>query len=141
MPRSSSTPPTIDRFTTTTITLGGSFMNDVAPRVAPGATIAGKEPFEISDLMEQMGDTITKVNATLDDMKDEVKSAVVSVGDAMDNANTLIVGVTPDVTRMAASGARLSGDRHSRFGGCANALPRVRNYPVRMPADSCRCEC
>jgi hypothetical protein len=78
--------------------------------VAPESTIAGKDPFEISDLMQQMGDTITKVNATMNDMKGDVQSAVVSVGDAMGNANALILGVTPDVQRMAASGAKLTSD-------------------------------
>ena len=95
--------------------VGGSYLGigtgtDAAPPVAPESTIAGKEPFEISDLMQQMGDTITKVNATLDDMKGDVQSAVVAVGDTMVNANALIVGVTPDVQRMADSGARLSGN-------------------------------
>ena len=49
--------------------VGGSYLGigtgtDAAPPVAAESTIAGKEPFEISDLMAQMGDTITKVNAT-----------------------------------------------------------------------------
>ena len=105
--------------------VGGSYLGigtgtDAAPPVAPESTIAGKEPFEISDLMQQMGDTITKVNATLDDMKGDVQSAVVAVGDTMGNANALIVGVTPDVQRMAASGARLSGDASDIVEGIRN---------------------
>lgn len=105
--------------------VGGSYLGigtgtDAAPPVAPASTIAGKEPFEISDLMQQMGDTITKVNATLDDMKGDVQSAVVAVGDTMGNANALIVGVTPDVQRMAASGARLSGDASEIVEGIRN---------------------
>jgi phospholipid/cholesterol/gamma-HCH transport system substrate-binding protein len=95
--------------------VGGSYLGigtgtDGAPPVEPDSTITGKEPFEISDLMQQMGDTITKVNATLDDMKGDVQNAVVAVGDTMGNANTLIVGVTDDVMKMAASGARFSSD-------------------------------
>ncbi|MDO8794922.1 MAG: hypothetical protein Q7J25_09925, partial [Vicinamibacterales bacterium] len=77
---------------------------------APGSTIAGKDPFEISDLVQQMGDAVTKVNATLDGMEGDVQHAVVAVGDTMSSANSLIVGVTDDVKRMAASGARFSSD-------------------------------
>jgi phospholipid/cholesterol/gamma-HCH transport system substrate-binding protein len=95
--------------------VGGSYLGigtgtDASPPVVPDSTIAGKEPFEISDLMQQMGDTITKVNATLDEMSGEVQGAVVAVGDTMGNANALIVGVTDDVKSMAASGARFSSD-------------------------------
>lgn len=105
--------------------VGGSYLGigrgtDASPPVVPDSTIAGKEPFEISDLMQQMGDTITKVNTTLDDMKGDVQHAVVAVGDVMGNANTLIVGVTDDVTRMAAAGARFSTDASHIVEGVRN---------------------
>lgn len=105
--------------------VGGSYLGigtgtDASPPVTPDSTIAGKEPFEISDLMQQMGDTITKVNATLDDMKGDVQDAVVAVGDTMGNANTLIVGVTDDVKKMAASGARFSSDASDIVEGIRN---------------------
>jgi len=105
--------------------VGGSYLGigtgtDAAPPAASESTIAGKEPFEISDLMQQMGDTITKVNATLDDMKGDVQSAVIAVGDTMGSANALIVGVTPDVQRMAASGAKLSGNASDIVEGIRN---------------------
>ena len=105
--------------------VGGSYLGigtgtDAAPPVAPESTIAGKEPFEISDLMQQMSDTITKVNATLDDMKGDVQNAVVAVGDTMGNANALILGVTPDVQRMVASGAQLTSDASDIAEGIRN---------------------
>jgi len=105
--------------------VGGSYLGigtgtDAAPPVAPESTIAGKEPFEISDLMQQMGDTITKVNATLDDMKGDVQDAVIAVGDTMGNANALIVGVTDDVKSMAASGARFGNDASHIVAGVRN---------------------
>src|SRR4030095_13258198 len=72
--------------------VGGSYLGigtgtDAAPQVPRDGTIAGKEPFEISDLMQQMGDSITKVNATIDAMKGDVQNAVLAVGDTMVNAN------------------------------------------------------
>ena len=95
--------------------VGGSYLGigtgtDAAPPVAPNATIAGKEPFDIADLMQQMGDTIKRVNDTFDEMKAEVQGTVLAIGDTVDNANTLIIDVSADLKQMAASGATLSSD-------------------------------
>ena len=95
--------------------VGGSYLGigrgtDAAPPVMPSGTIGSKEPFEISDLMQQMGDTITKVNQTIDEMKGDVSNAVVAVADTMGNANALITDVSVDVKKMAASGARITDD-------------------------------
>lgn len=95
--------------------VGGSFLGiamgtDAAPPVASGGTIAGKEPFDIADLMQQMGDTVKKVNDTFDEMKAEVEGTVVAVGDTIDNANELLLDVAPDMKKMAAAGARISSD-------------------------------
>ena len=95
--------------------VGGSYLGiatgtDAAPPVTENATIAGKEPFDIADLMQQMGDTIKKVNATFDEMKGEVQGTVLAIGDVVDNANTLLVDVSGDLKHMAASGATLASD-------------------------------
>ena len=95
--------------------VGGSFLGvgtgtEQAAEAPPKSTIPSKEPFEISDLMQQMGDTITKVNQTIDEMKDDVQRAVVSIGDTVDNANGLITDITDDVKKMAAAGGRISED-------------------------------
>jgi phospholipid/cholesterol/gamma-HCH transport system substrate-binding protein len=95
--------------------VGGSFLGvgtgtEQAPAAPPQSTIPSKEPFEISDLMQQMGDTITKVNQTIDEMKDDVQRAVVSIGDTVDNANGLITDISDDVKKMAAAGGRISED-------------------------------
>src|SRR5688500_18552769 len=95
--------------------VGGSYLGiaagtDAAARVAADATIVGKEPFDIADLMEQMGDTIKKVNDTFDEMKGDVQGTVMAIGDTVDNANTLLVDVSGDLKKMAAAGAILSND-------------------------------
>ena len=95
--------------------VGGSYLGiaagtDAATAVASNGTIAGKEPFDVADLMQQMGDTVKKVNDTFDEMKAEVEGTVVAVGDTVDNANKLLVDVTPNVKKMAAAGALLSSD-------------------------------
>lgn len=95
--------------------VGGNYLGigtgtDAAPPVAVNGTIAGKEPFAIADLMQQMGDTIKRVNDTFDEMKGEVQNTVLTIGDTVDNANRLIVDVSDDFKQMAASGAALSSD-------------------------------
>lgn len=95
--------------------VGGSYLgvgtgSDKAPAAPPKSTIPSKEPFEISDLMQQMGDTITKVNEMIDELKDDVQRAVVSVADTVDTANELMTGVSDDVKKMAAAGAKISDD-------------------------------
>src|SRR5688572_27714229 len=100
--------------------VGGSYLgigtgSDAAAPVAPNATIAGKEPFDIADLMQQMGDTIAKVNETIervngtfDEMKADVQGTVLAIGDTVDNANALIIDVSADVKKMAAAGATIA---------------------------------
>lgn len=95
--------------------VGGSFLGigmgtDAALPVPSDGTIAGKEPFDIADLMQQMGDTVKKANDMFDDMKAEVEGTVVAVGDTVDNANKLLLDVAPNMRRMAASGALIASD-------------------------------
>jgi phospholipid/cholesterol/gamma-HCH transport system substrate-binding protein len=95
--------------------VGGTYLGigtgtDAAPPVGPDATIAGREPFDIADLMQQMGTTIKKVNDAFDDMKAEVQGTVVTIGDTVDNLNALIVDVSDDLKHMTASGARIASD-------------------------------
>ena len=95
--------------------VGGNYLgittgSDTAPIVAPNATIVGKEPLDLAELVERMGDTVTKVNDAVDDMKDDVQRAVVAIADTVDNANALLTGVTGEVTKIAASGALITAD-------------------------------
>ena len=95
--------------------VGGTYLGigtgtDAAAPIVPNATIAGKEPFDIADLMQQMGETVKKVNDTFDDMKAEVQGTVVAIGDTVGNVNALIVDVSDDLKRMTASGARIASD-------------------------------
>lgn len=100
--------------------VGGNYLGigtgtNTAPLVALDATIAGRDPFEVADLMHQMGTTITKVNRTFDDMhrtfdqmRGDVQNVVVAIAGTMDTANDVITDVGVDVKRMAVAGARLT---------------------------------
>ena len=95
--------------------VGGNYLGigtgtDAAPPVAPDATIAGKEPFDIADLMQQMGDTIKKVNDTI--RRDAGRRAARRRRDRRHHghANALITDVSVDVKQMAAAGAEITDD-------------------------------
>ena len=95
--------------------VGGNYLgittgSDTSPIAAPNTAIAGKEPLDIAELVQRMGDTVTKVNGTVDDMRDDVQRAVVAIADTAESANSLITGVTGDVTKIAASGALITAD-------------------------------
>lgn len=102
--------------------VGGNYLGigtgtSAAPLVAPDATIAGRDPFEVADLMQQMGTTITNVNRTFDDMhrtfdamKGDVRGAMVVVAGTVNHANDVITDVSVDVKRMAAAGASITDD-------------------------------
>ncbi len=86
---------------------GGTAAAAPAPE---SSTIPSVEPFEIADLMQQMSETVKKINATIDLLQDDVVRAVQGVGKTVDNANDLITSVSDDVKKMASSGARISAD-------------------------------
>jgi phospholipid/cholesterol/gamma-HCH transport system substrate-binding protein len=95
--------------------MGGSYLgigtgtDDAAP-IAVNGTIVGKDPFDIADLMQQLGDTITRANTTIDELKGGVQGTVQSIGTTVDNANTLITDVSDDLTRLVTAAAAITGD-------------------------------
>jgi len=95
--------------------VGGIFLaiatgSEQAPKAREKSTIPSQEPFEMADLLQQMSETVRRVNTTIDEMKDDVQYAVQSVYETVDNANALITDVSDDVKRMTAAGARMSDD-------------------------------
>ena len=95
--------------------VGGNYLGiatgtDAAPVIAPNATIAGKEPFDIADLMQQMGDAVNKVNTTVDALRDDAQRAVVAVADTVVTVNALLTDVSPEVSKMARSGTVISAN-------------------------------
>jgi len=95
--------------------VGGTFLaistgSEQAPKAAENSTIPSQEPFEMADLLQQMSETVRKVNTTIDEMKDDVQYAVQSIYETVDNANALITDVSDDVKSIASAGARISGN-------------------------------
>jgi phospholipid/cholesterol/gamma-HCH transport system substrate-binding protein len=95
--------------------VGGSYLgvsagSDKSPGAPGDATIPSKEPFEIGDLMQQMSDTVVKVNEMIDEMRDDVQRAVVAIADTADDANAILNAVRPDLQALAKAASRITTD-------------------------------
>jgi phospholipid/cholesterol/gamma-HCH transport system substrate-binding protein len=83
---------------------------DEAPPVAHGGTVRSREPFELAELLVQMSDTITRVNATITDLKADAEQAIESVTSTVKEAQGVIDEVGADVKLITESGVRIATD-------------------------------
>ena len=95
--------------------VGGVFVNiatgsEGAPEVPVGGTIPGREPFAISDLLEQASDTITQVNKAVDSLSDDLENTVQQVAMTAEDAHQLIEEVSPQIKAVAENSNRISAD-------------------------------
>jgi phospholipid/cholesterol/gamma-HCH transport system substrate-binding protein len=102
--------------------VGGAFLfvspgTDAAPRLADGGIIQGREPFDIADLLQQMRETVAMVNDTIAALRGDIESAVASVADTADQANTLLTDVSDDIAAISESGKRVMADSQAIVAG------------------------
>ena len=98
--------------------VGGTFLQvsagtEAAPRLADGGVIHGREPFDIADLLQQMRETVSMVNATIAGLQGDIESAVASVADTAAQAKTLLADVSDDIAAISESGKRVMADTQS----------------------------
>jgi phospholipid/cholesterol/gamma-HCH transport system substrate-binding protein len=95
--------------------VGGSFLSVStgtisAAEAPPGSTIPSREPFLVSDIVQEMRATLALVSATITSVGEQLEEVLGSVQTTVEGANTLIAEVGADVKAMASAGARISGD-------------------------------
>lgn len=95
--------------------VGGVFVNinvgtDQAPRVNDGGTIPGRDPFQISDLLQQASDTMMMVEDTVTALRGDAETAVREVAGTAEDAHALLNALTPDLEAMARNGRTISAD-------------------------------
>jgi phospholipid/cholesterol/gamma-HCH transport system substrate-binding protein len=95
--------------------VGGTFLSISAGTQAAAAvpregTIAGREPFEMADLMQQMSDSARMVNETISALRGDVENAVSDVAETAEKANALLTDISDDVTAISTSGKRIMAD-------------------------------
>ena len=95
--------------------VGGVFVNigvgtDQAPRVAEGGTIPGRDPFQISDLLQQASDTMMMIGDTVTAIRGDAETAVKEVAGTAEDAHALLDQVRPDLEAIAKNGNLISND-------------------------------
>ena len=95
--------------------VGGVFVNigtgtDQAPRVADGGTIPSRDPFQISDLLQQAGDTIMMIGDTVTAIRGDAETAVKEVAGTAEDARALLDTVRPDLEAIARNGGVIAND-------------------------------
>ncbi len=83
---------------------------DAAAPVEDNGTIQSREPFDVSDLMQMMSDTLVTVNAMLIDVKGRIDEALVAVSSTARGAQTLMLEMGGEVRTILASANRVSTD-------------------------------
>ena len=83
---------------------------DAAAPVEGNGTIQSREPFDVSDLMQMMSDTLATVNAMLIDVKGRIDEALVAVSSTARGAQTLMLEMGGEVRTILASANRVSTD-------------------------------
>ena len=102
--------------TTQTEGLVGSLFINIATGTDQGTVlpedgiVPSKEPFSMADLLQQMSETVTTINTTVESLSGDVQNAVKQVAATAEDAHAMFTDIRPDVTAMVENGKRISGD-------------------------------
>jgi phospholipid/cholesterol/gamma-HCH transport system substrate-binding protein len=81
---------------------------EAAPPVQPGDTIAGIDPVEFADLIQEGRETFRTVSAEVIDLKGEVEAAVIALRQTIDTTNGVIADVGRDVSTITGHSAKVA---------------------------------
>lgn len=81
-----------------------------AALVPAGGAIAGREPFDMADLLERSSDTVDAINVTVAQLRGQMEQVLTTVGEVATNANEVVEKVGADAAAIAAAGRRISED-------------------------------
>jgi phospholipid/cholesterol/gamma-HCH transport system substrate-binding protein len=95
--------------------VGGIYVNIAtgspeAPEIPEGGTIESREPFAMSDLLQQASDTIAQVNKTVEKLSGDVEMTIKQIAMTAEDAHELIEDVSPQIQAIAENGKRISDD-------------------------------
>jgi phospholipid/cholesterol/gamma-HCH transport system substrate-binding protein len=85
--------------------------------VADGGTIKSREPFDFTDLLAKMSETIDVVNTTITQVKTELDTALAAVTDTAQTAQDLMQDVGKQAREIMASGQKTTADLQAIIGG------------------------
>jgi phospholipid/cholesterol/gamma-HCH transport system substrate-binding protein len=84
--------------------------SDQGQRVEDGGSIDSREPFDLGDLMQDVRDTVTKINESVDDVKGGIDKTLESTASVVDHTDQLIVRISGDVEKVIASSSRVAAN-------------------------------
>ncbi len=82
-----------------------------------GGTIPSREPFEWSDLMQEVHESIIMVNRSISDVSGNVQKTIQKIADTTDGVNDIVTGLKDDVKQIAASADSILRDASAIVGG------------------------
>jgi phospholipid/cholesterol/gamma-HCH transport system substrate-binding protein len=85
----------------------GSNLSGTAPQ---GSTLPAKEPFEISDLLAQIRQTVNALDMTIGEVKGDVTDATQTVAETAKHVDQIIVSAQDDVRRITGAASRVTED-------------------------------
>jgi phospholipid/cholesterol/gamma-HCH transport system substrate-binding protein len=100
---------------------------DEAPIVEPGYAIAGRDPVEFTDLIDEGRATFQTVSAEIVDLKGDLQHALVSLAETLDAAGTLMVDVGQDVGTISAAAANVMDDVEGAIADARQLVNDVRD--------------
>lgn len=83
---------------------------DEAPIVQPGAVLAGTDPIEFTDLIQDGRDTFRLMNREVTELTGDVSNALVALTSIVDTTDTVVAKVGEQVERIGAVSVRAAGD-------------------------------
>jgi phospholipid/cholesterol/gamma-HCH transport system substrate-binding protein len=81
-----------------------------SPIVPYGGSVLSREPFDFTDLLQKMSDTIDSINTTIVSVKTELDDALVTIADTALTGKVLIDDVGKDARAIVASTNRVTAD-------------------------------
>jgi len=90
------------------VNIGGG--TDQAAVVPENGTVPSREPFLMSDLMQQASESVALITDTVNALKGDVETAVKQIALTSEDAHAMLEDIRPDMTEMAKNGARISAN-------------------------------
>ena len=100
---------------------------DDAPIVGPGAVLAGNDPIEFADLVQEGRDTFRLVSREVLDLTGDVSVALASLTKTVDTAESAIARVGGEVEKIGDAGVRLTRDAERVVGDLGGIVNGVRD--------------
>jgi phospholipid/cholesterol/gamma-HCH transport system substrate-binding protein len=89
---------------------------DRAAILPENGTIQGKEPFQISDLLQQASTSVALISQTVESLRGDAEIAVKNIALTAEDAHALVEDVRPDIAAIARNGNRLTDDMQAILG-------------------------